>query len=443
MTAHEINFDSLVGPTHNYAGLAFGNVASARNKGRTSNPRAAALQGLAKMKLLADMGVRQAVLPPHPRPDIADLRRLGFSGSDQRVLSEAKRKEPTLLAACSSSSSMWAANAATVTPSADASDHKVHFTPANLVSQFHRSLEAATTTKILRTIFAVESAFVHHSPLPASADLADEGAANHLRLSAAHGRPGVEIFVYGRQSSRADTRKFPARQSLAASTAIARLHRVENRVFFLRQNPAAIDAGAFHNDVVALANLNVLLRHSAAWTDADSTLKQIRKLLRAGGADLIDIEVTQRQVPLSDAIKSYLFNSQLISLADGSMALIAPIECQRTPITRRFLERLVSAGTPIRTVRFVDVRQSMRNGGGPACLRLRVVLTERELARVHPGVFLTDALHEKLARWIARHYRSRLALEDLADPKLLDESNRALDDLTQILHLGSIFDFQK
>ena len=443
MTAHEINFDSVVGPTHNYAGLAFGNVASARNKGRISNPRAAALQGLAKMKLLADMGVRQAVLPPHPRPDIAALRRLGFSGSDSRVLAEARKQDSSLLAACASSSSMWAANAATVTPSADASDGKVHFTPANLVSQFHRSLETSTTAEVLRAIFADASVFVHHHPLPATSELGDEGAANQLRLSAAHGRPGIEIFVYGRESSRADTRKFPARQSLAASTAIARLHRVENRAFFLRQNPAAIDAGAFHNDVVAVANLNVLLRYSAAWTDADSTLKQIRKLLRAGGADLIDIEVTQRQVPLSDAIKSYLFNSQLISLADGSMALIAPIECQRTPSTRRFLERLVSAGTPIRTVRFVDVRQSMRNGGGPACLRLRVVLTEPEFARVHPGVFLTDALNEKLTRWIARHYRSRLALEDLADPKLLDESNRALDDLTQILHLGPIFDFQK
>jgi succinylarginine dihydrolase len=441
--AHEINFDSIVGPTHNYAGLAVGNIASKQNKGRISNPRAAALQGLAKMKLLADMGVRQAVLPPHPRPDITALRQLGFHGGDRQILAAAERTDPALLAACASSSAMWAANAATVTPSADAADGKVHFTPANLVSQLHRSLETPTTAVILRAIFADESVFAHHPPLPATSELADEGAANHLRLAAAHGRSGVEVFIYGRESAHSGTKQFPARQSLQASRTIARIHRVEDRSVFIRQNPIAIDAGAFHNDVVAIANLNVLLRHSAAWIDAKEPLSRIGRTLRADGIDLVDVQVSNRQVPLSDAIKSYLFNSQIVSLADGGMALIAPIECQRTPGTRRFLDQLISAGTPIRAVYFVDLRQSMRNGGGPACLRLRVVLTERELARVHPGVFLTDALYEKLTTWVQCHYRSRLSGEDLADPKLLEESRRALDELTQILRLGSIYDFQK
>ncbi len=52
----EINFDGIVGPSHNYAGLSLGNLASARNAGAVSRPRDAALQGLAK-----DLGVSQQV----------------------------------------------------------------------------------------------------------------------------------------------------------------------------------------------------------------------------------------------------------------------------------------------------------------------------------------------------------------------------------------------
>ena len=52
-TAREFNFDGLVGPSHNYAGLSFGNVASFSNVKSASNPKQAALQGLAKMRALA------------------------------------------------------------------------------------------------------------------------------------------------------------------------------------------------------------------------------------------------------------------------------------------------------------------------------------------------------------------------------------------------------
>src|SRR5687768_11173563 len=181
MKAYEVNFDGLVGPTHNYAGLSYGNVASMSHKRSVSSPRQAALQGLAKMKFLADLGVKQAVLPPHPRPDIAALRRIGFTGSDADVLAKVQREDPVLLAAVSSSSSMWAANAATVSPSADTSDGRMHFTPANLVSLFHRSLEAPTTAAVLRAIFNDEKHFAHHPPLPATMHFSDEGAANHTR----------------------------------------------------------------------------------------------------------------------------------------------------------------------------------------------------------------------------------------------------------------------
>ena len=199
-TAVEANFDGLPGPTHNYGGLATGNLASERNKNLVANPRRAALQGLAKMKALADRGFVQAVLPPHERPDVAALRALGFSGDDTGVLTAAARQAPQLLSACSSAAAMWVANAATVSPSADTADGRVHFTPANLVAHFHRSLEAATTTRVLRAIFADARQFVVHEPLPAAPQFGDEGAANHTRFTTGTQTPGVELFVYGRSA---------------------------------------------------------------------------------------------------------------------------------------------------------------------------------------------------------------------------------------------------
>jgi succinylarginine dihydrolase len=444
--AYEVNFDGLVGPTHNYAGLAHGNLASARNRGRASSPKKAALEGLAKMMFLARLGVKQAVLPPHARPDVSALRQLGFCGSDKAVLERAGREAPHLLAACSSASAMWAANAATVSPSSDSADGRVHFTPANLVSQLHRSLEAPTTARILRSIFSDESLFAHHAPLPNAGGMADEGAANHLRLCAKHGQRGVEVFVYGRggaEDASADTRRFSARQTLEASQASARGHQLGNAAFFVRQNPVAIDAGAFHNDVVAVANENMLLCHRQAWADQGCILKEISRAMKKRGAELVPITVDARQISLAESVRTYLFNSQIVSVEDGSMALIAPLECRRSPRVREFLDKLVEMGTPIRQVHYVPVRQSMRNGGGLACLRLRVVLNERELAAAHAGVFLTPALFEKLSVWMERHYRDDLRPADLADSKLLDESRRALDELSALLGLGAIYDFQR
>jgi succinylarginine dihydrolase len=441
MPTIETNFDAIPGPTHNYGGLSPGNLASLAHANQPSNPRQAALQGLAKMKFLARMGVSQAVLPPHERPDIFALKRLGFCGSDADVLNAAQ-KYPWLLASCASASAMWAANAATVSPSADTTDGRVHFTPANLASQFHRSLEAGTTAVVLRKIFADESAFAHHEPLPGVPIFSDEGAANHMRLSSSRSEKGLEIFVFGRRGSGnvgpALTR-FPARQSLEASEAVARLHQLDpQNTLFSQQNPQAIDAGAFHNDVVAVANLNVLLYHARAF--AEPIADAVRAWFK--NRDVYLIEVRETEVSLSDGVSSYLFNSQIVSLPDQSMALISPIESRDNPRTREFLEKLASRGTPIRHVHFVDVRQSMKNGGGPACLRLRVQLNDRERALVNPAVFLSDALYESLVGWVNRHYRERLTPDDLADPMLLDESRRALDELTQILQLGSVYRFQ-
>ncbi|HEX5243182.1 MAG TPA: N-succinylarginine dihydrolase [Tepidisphaeraceae bacterium] len=445
--AHEVNFDGLVGPTHNYAGLAYGNLASTKNRNTISHPRAAALEGLAKMKFLMDLGLKQAVLPPQERPDVMTLRRLGFAGSDAQILEKAAREAPMLLASCSSASSMWAANAATVSPSSDTSDGRVHFTPANLASQLHRSLEAKEISRILRAIFQEESAFAHHDPLPAAPALGDEGAANHTRLASEYGDAGLEIFTYGRSAS-GDLpipKRFPARQSLEASAAVARLHQADaRRLIFVQQNPIAIDAGAFHNDVVAVGNLNVLLYHQAAYADARAFTVEVKtKFASLAEIEPILIEVSESEVPLAEAISSYLFNSQLVSLPDGSMALICPTECRETTSAWAFLDRLTEMETPIKSVHFVDVRQSMKNGGGPACLRLRVVLNDSEIQQTAQGVFLTAELFEKLIAWVNRHYRESLAPADLADSHLLTESRTALDELTKLLGLGTLYDFQQ
>jgi len=446
--AYEVNFDGLVGPTHNYGGLSYGNIASIEHGLSVSNPRAALKQGLLKMKLLADMGVRQAVLPPHERPDMETLRRLGFQGSDSRIIEKVGKESPLLLAACYSASSMWAANAATVAATADSADDRVHVTPANLVSQFHRSIEAPFTSLLLKTILSDETAFVHHAPLPAGIHFSDEGAANHTRFCAEHGQPGVEFFVYGRTAfDTADQGPFlfPARQTREASEAIARLHQLHpDRTVFARQHPAAIDSGVFHNDVISVGNENLFFYHSQAFSDCPSVLDRLRRKFAAWcGGELILIGVAPEEVSIKDAVETYLFNSQLVTLPDRTMCLIVPSECRANPGTKIVLDRILHEDNPIQRVDYVDVRQSMKNGGGPACLRLRVVLTEEQISLTPEGIHMNDKLYQDLIRWGDTRYRDRLHPDDLADPGFPEEVRTALDELTQILRLGSLYRFQR
>lgn len=446
MPAFEMNVDGLVGPTHNYGGLSYGNVASQSNSQAVSSPREAAKQGLAKMKALMDMGFKQAVLAPQERPDVAALRRLGFTGSDVEVIQRAAREAMPLLVASCSASSMWTANACTVSPSADTADGRVHFTAANLNCKFHRSIEHPTTSRVLQAMFANEAHFAHHPALPAVAQFGDEGAANHTRFCKGYGDAGVEFFVYGRSAF--DTRypapaRYPARQTLEASQAVARLHGLsEAGVVYAQQNPAVIDQGVFHNDVIAVGNGEVLFYHQDAFLDTDRVLAELGDKLARRGGNFKAVCVPGSAVSVQDAVRSYLFNSQLLSRADGSMLLVVPEECRNNPSVWNYLQQLTASGGPIREVRVFDLKQSMQNGGGPACLRLRVALNEQELAAVNPGVVMSDALHDTLVVWVDKHYRDRLSEADLADPQLLTECRTALDELTQILKLGSVYPFQ-
>jgi len=440
----EANFDGLVGPTHNYAGLAQGNVASAKNAEQPSDPRSAVLQGLAKMKALADLGMAQGVLPPQERPHLPSLRRLGFSGKEAEVLAKAHRDAPGLLAAMSSASSMWTANAATVSPSADCADGRLHFTPANLATHLHRAIEPETTARALRAIFADDRHFAHHEALPATPQMGDEGAANHTRLCGDYGGHGLELFVYGAAGEdRPRPKKYPARQTLAASEAVARLHQLDpGRVHYAQQKPEVIDQGVFHNDVIAVGNREVLLYHEQAFSDAVAVREWMTRGLR--GRTPVFLEIRDSEVPVGDAVHSYLFNSQLICLPDDSMWIVAAHECEENPRVWAAIQRLVrDESNPIAGVKVFDLRQSMRNGGGPACLRLRVVLDQAQRAAVNPKAWMDQVLYTRLAAWANKHYRDRLVLADLADPALLQESRSALDELTQILGLGSLYDFQR
>lgn len=442
----EVNFDGLVGPTHNYAGLSPGNLLSARNALDVAHPRAAARQGLAKMRRVHALGLVQGVLPPQPRPDLATLGSLGYRGTPAEMLETVRRTDPSLLSACCSASAMWTANAATVSPSPDTASGRVEITPANLSTLFHRSIEAGRTTEVLRAVFASEAHFTVHDPLDGAAALADEGAANHTRFAKGHGSPGVEFFVHGRDGigeggeGASGEIRFAGRQTREASEAVARRHGLDpERVVHARQTQAAIDAGVFHNDVIAVGNEHVLLYHQDAFLETGRVMAELRDRLAAcpGDGAFVPLCVQREELTLADASDCYLFNSQLLSLPGrpGSMLLLAPTDCEEHPRARRVLERIASEDNPIEVVEYVDVRQSMRNGGGPACLRLRVALTDAELAAVHPGVLLDEARFDELESWVDRNYRESLAPADLADPALVTEVDRAMDELSGLLGL--------
>jgi succinylarginine dihydrolase len=391
------------------------------------------------MNRMRALGLSQGVLPPQERPAITWLRSaLAFDGDDRAVWTRAWEASPHIARAAVTASSMWAANAATVSPSADCADGRLHATVANLQTMLHRWLEAPSTERVLRRLMSDEKRFGVHAALPAAEALSDEGAANHMRLSAEPGAPGVEIFVYGRRAGEARA-GFPARQTLEASQAIARAHGAGRAIFAL-QAPQAIEAGAFHNDVVAVAHDNVLLHHEHAFADRDGLYAEIRAMAK-GIFEPVFVEIPASQVSLDDAVSSYLFNSQLVRLpGDKALTLIAPKEVRENNKTASVAQQLTAAPKPaIGHVEYVDVRESMRNGGGPACLRLRIVMMPDERAAAAHGFFLDDALSTKLSAWVNKHYREELAPDDLRDPNLVDETQTALDALTQILPLGGDF----
>jgi len=435
--AQEANFDGLIGPTHNYGGLSDGNLASANNAGLVASPRAAALQGLEKMRAMHEAGLWQGILPPQQRPHLPTLRCAGFTGTDMQVFEGAWQQAPLLMKNAMSASSMWAANAATVSPSADSADNNLHLTPANLSTMLHRSIEHPQTQRALERAFPFANV---HPALSEQSVFADEGAANHVRLCERRAGQGVELFVYGRDGYAAHRPGYPARQTLQASQAIARSHNLDPALtVYALQSDAAIDAGAFHNDVVCVGALQTLFYHELAFADTAQMQADIRKASK-GLFDPVFVEVPLAEVPIDDAIKAYLFNSMLVQMpGESRLTLIAPLETQENAATKNYCDKLTASNGPIGEVRYVDVRQSMRNGGGPACLRLRVTLTESEWEKVNTGNKFSPEIYKNIKTWINKHYRESLAPEDIRDREIMCESFSALDELTKIMNLGSDF----
>jgi succinylarginine dihydrolase len=416
MPLREINFDGIIGPSHNYAGLSFGNVASMKHAGQVSQPRAAALQGIDKMRANLALGLAQGIFLPNRRPNRDWLADLGTT---------IEECEPALAANAMSASAMWAANAATVSPATDTADGKCHLTVANLRTMPHRSHEWPGTLAQLRLAFASQSAFRVHAPVPPA--FGDEGAANHMRLAAVHAEPGVELFVYGVSGG-----AFPARQHIEASKAIARLHGLDpERTIFVPQSEEAIAAGAFHNDVVAVANERVLFSHELAFQDRDSVVASCERLVP--GFELV--EVAAADVPIEDAIRSYLFNAQLVTPPDGQMTLVVPTEARETPSVWSWLERHVAGNGPIRRIEVVDVRQSMANGGGPACLRLRVVA---DTGTVDPRFLVDDEKLDALAEVVRLHWPVEVDTADLQSSALIRDVELARSALLDSLGLHEL-----
>jgi succinylarginine dihydrolase len=418
----EVNFDGLVGPTHNYAGLSHGNLHSVNNKSKPSNPCEAALQGLDKMKLMYDLGYKQCIIPPQERPLLS-----GYDDYQNMAIN-------------ASASSMWVANSSTVAPSADTKNNKLNLLTANLNFTHHRRIEAPQTHTILNKIFNDTSKFLIHSPLDSDGKLDDEGAANHTRFCNSYEEEGLHFFVYGRSQNDSDENptKYPARQTLEASQKVVENLQIKN-VVFAQQSTESIDAGVFHHDVIGVGNKNLYFYHEKALADENEALQNLQDNFNG---DLKFIKVKESEVPLETAVETYLFNSQLVEYNDGHL-LLAPIRCRRNTLVRKYIQSIVGKHNLIKKVRYVNLEQSLYNGGGPACLRLRVSMNQTEFDSMHQGIIFTDELHLKLRNWVKKYYESNLIYDDLFIPAFILKCKRSLSELTEILDLGDLYPFQK
>ncbi len=447
----EVQMDGLVGPTHNYSGLAEGNLYSMENRGEVSNPRAAFLQALDKAKLVADLGVPQLVFPPHKRPLLKALRSRGIFGSPPHMLWHTylfRSKE--LFYSVWSSSGMWMANAATVTPEYDSEDHKLHITPASLTTLFHRSLETKFVYELFLKIFGTVAEI--HPPL-AGVQYGDEGAANHMRFARQYTEDdergenlrGLNLFVYGRSlNTPPRDLRFPARQTYEACKKIIETHKIRKDQFVLKQlTDKAIQSGVFHNDVISTNCYNLWLFHESAYFAPDFFAEYVGNCFGKLGGALHTIIAREKDLPLKDAVSSYIFNSQFVLTPYNGMVALAPTETEETPRAKRFLEEVAAGYRWLKKIYYVNIRQSMKNGGGPACLRLRIPMKESDISKLYGNVRLTHELYLKLKDFAQKHYRDRLALDDLRrDESLINESYHALDGISKILGLGNIYEFQ-
>lgn len=448
----QIHFDGLVGPTHHYGGLSSGNLASIENKGNVSYPREAFLQGLKKASFIfSQTGTAQGLLPPQDRPALRILRNYyGWNGNDEALLVKLSN-HPILLQRLTNSAFMWAANSATTAPSCDTLDGKLHIVPANLFAKAHRSFESLFSYRLFKVICSSleenDQAIVH-LPIDPIIFGGDEGAANHTRFARDYGDPeSVHLFVYGHDGNR-NNEMTTARQSYEASIKISELLQLNpQKIIFAKQSRQAIDQGIFHMDVAGVGELNLWLVHQNAFESVERVRQEIQNRLHV---PLLTHLATSEQMSLAnDAIPSYIFNSQIIQTHENYLALVVPEECRSYKNVQVYLNTLLEAPhLPVNKVHYFDLKQSMKNGGGPACLRLRMTVNHQELRQMQSavGLFLDveGVLESKLIQWCHRFYPESLTPDDLRDTSLHLAHMQALDELTQILRLPkNFYDFQQ
>ncbi|MEM7558560.1 MAG: N-succinylarginine dihydrolase, partial [Planctomycetota bacterium] len=163
---------------------------------------------------------------------------------------------------------------------------------------------------------------------------------------------------------------------------------------------------------------------------------------------LCRIEVSQAELPMEEAVASYFFNSQLLSPSqlegseglddfryeDSGMVLVCPGQCLEIDSARQLIERLIAdPGNPISAVHYVTLAESMANGGGPACLRLRVSLCEEELAQVDSRFRVTPESLDKLRSVIEREYPDRLVGSDFLNADCRQQIRKATECLRSAL----------
>ncbi len=418
----EVIFIGLPGTTHHYGGLSNDNVASGMNRGSESSPKQAALQVIALARYLGSIGIKVGILPPQQRPFLPVLEEKGYNISDVPI---------AILEQVSSSSFMWAANAATVTPAWDSADHKLHLSVANLHTNPHRRIEAQATYNIMAQLFRNVPDAIVHPPLDAGQGFLDEGAANHMLLAPSHAEAGLHVFVYGK------------RQNLAASKEIAQLHNIpDTQLLFLEQNPDVISKGVFHNDVIAVSNENLLLAHERAYKGGLEDIAQIKKAYNGlhPGKPLQAIIINDDDLSVEEAVHSYFFNSQVVTKASGKMAVIAPMELQNLFSGKAaiLMEKIrADASNTIDEVQYLDLRQSMRNGGGPACLRLRATLSAAQLSALeqNTGIIAGETMLAELEKLVEYYYPQTLTPEGLRDAKIYSNCKELLTHLSMLMRV--------
>jgi len=447
----EVSFEGIAGPSHSFGGLALGDFASMASAGRKSHPRAAAKQCIYKIRLLLQNGVPVVILPPHERPALWFLRSLGYQGTDQEVLQSVVRSAAWLVPIIYSSSGMWCANSATVVPSADSTDGRCHVIVANLAANFHRSLEPPFVFEILQKILPASAGFAVQPNIPGDVNLWDEGAANHVRLS--QDGAGLHLFVHGRNAGQnvAKLIRDPGRdhvlprQTNEASLAVARLAKLPlERLVLGQQNQAAIDQGVFHNDVSCMSIGTTLIVHDQAFHEWAGLRQELdRRVTGLGLGPLQVIEVAGHEMSLAEAVRTYFFNSQLVAAPDDRLLMLCPACCRESGQAKTALDKMHSTLGSRLTTEFVDLSESLANGGGPACLRLRVAMTHEQLRAIPRAFVAHQALLDRLEAAVERFYREDLVLEDLKDPEFARECFSALDEMARLLGYDAIYSFQR